>query len=77
MDKLGETGYFLLNLIMILLISLEFFGIHALIFYGIVMAPIGLITVFCLFFEAGTGYTPYGFVRSKFVSKNRKVIDLT
>jgi hypothetical protein len=55
MDELGETGYFLLNVIMVLILATGFWGINALIVYGIIMAPIGLMMLFCLFFEAGTG----------------------
>lgn len=65
MDELGETGYFLLNVIMMLILATGFWGIDALIVYGIIMAPIGLMTLFCLFFEAGTGYTPYRYVLNK------------
>jgi hypothetical protein len=62
MDDLGETGYFLLNVIMALILATGFWGMNALIVYGIIMAPIGLLTLFCLFFEAATGYAPHRYV---------------
>jgi hypothetical protein len=36
MDELGETGYFLLNVIMVLILATWFWGINALIVYGII-----------------------------------------
>jgi hypothetical protein len=65
MDELGQAGYFLLNVIMALILATGFWGIYALILFGIIMAPIGLITLFCLFFEAGTGFTPYRYILQK------------
>ena len=66
MDKLGELGYFLLNVIMTLIIATVFWGIDALIIYGTIMAPLGLLTLFYLFFEAGTGYPPHTYIKNKF-----------
>lgn len=68
MDKLGELEYFLLNVIMILIIATVFWGIDALILYGTIMAPLGLMTLFYLFFEAGTGYPPHAYIKKKFKS---------
>lgn len=65
MDEFGEFGYFLLNVLLLAIMSTHYWGINALIIFGNVMASLGLVVVFSLFFEAGTGLSPAHYIITK------------
>jgi hypothetical protein len=71
MDELNEMGYFLLNIIMLVIFATHFWGIYALIVFGTVMATIGLTSLWLLFFEAATGYSPLQYFMKRKLDTNQ------
>lgn len=55
MNNLGEPTYFLINVFLLLIVGVAFFGVNAFIVFGLVFAPLGLFLVVSLFVEALTG----------------------
>lgn len=52
MDQFNEPVFFLINIILIVVYGTIFFGIKALIAFGLIAAPIGLAAVIGLFISA-------------------------
>ncbi len=57
MDQLDEPIFFLINVILVLIYAIIFFGIDALIAFGLIAAPLLLITLIAIFIAAGVSST--------------------
>lgn len=58
MDKVCNATFTVINLLLALLLSTLIWGITPLIAFGIVAAPLVLVALVCVFFEAGFGICP-------------------
>ncbi len=65
MDKLGKLGFFLLAVIVAVIGATVQFGIQVLIGAAVSAAAVALIGLFGMFFEAGTGHSPLGYLKHK------------
>jgi hypothetical protein len=65
MDKLGKLGFFLLAVIAGVIAATVQFGIQVLIGVAVGAAALALVGLFSMFFEAGTGHSPFGYIKHK------------
>jgi len=66
MDRLDSASLFVLNMMMALILATNFFGIQALIAFGLVAAGLGLMTVVLLFADSAFNFAPkFAYVRTK------------
>jgi hypothetical protein len=64
MDELNETFYFTLNVILSLILATFIFGLEALIVFGLIMAPVGLLFLVSIYIEGAFGISLVGKIYS-------------
>ena len=71
MEKIDDSIYIPINLILSVLLSTMIWGINALILFGITAAPLALFIILCIYLEAAFNITPidstYAFVKKIFI----------